>query len=129
MKKVLILAAIMLFCAASAFAGGSVDLDLTKAGTGLTLYGSASASGGAAGGAAIGRTSTGVGVAVFVDTVSGNGYALATQHMSGTKAFGTAYDSTALFVTIGDVEPGTVAFTGGALSATDTTDFTSWKTM
>ncbi|MEZ4484965.1 MAG: hypothetical protein R2864_10355 [Syntrophotaleaceae bacterium] len=40
-----------------------------------------------------------------------NGYALMTQHKSGTKAYGTSYDSTAIFQTVAtDTDPGTPAY-------------------
>ena len=77
--------------------------------------------------ALIGKASTGVGVGWNTKTT---GYALITQHKSGTKAFGSSYDSTAMFMTIAEGTPGTVI--DAAPSATDTTDFAvtaTWKVM
>lgn len=79
----------------------------------------------------IGKCSTGVAIAWYLDS-TGGGYALMTQHKSGTKAYGTSYDSTAIYISVTDVTPGNFAYNSGALSATDTTDFTStsnWKKM
>ncbi len=127
MKNICVLTALLLIFVPNCFAAGSAtgNLDFTK--TGMTVEGGATATGTTS--VAIGKTSTGVTVAW--NTATG-GYAIATQHKSGTKAYGTSYDSTSIFQTVADVEPGNVAFTSGALGATDTSDFTvakGWKAM
>lgn len=95
MKKILILNLTVLLFASAAFAGGTIDLDLTK--TGLTVYGSktdAKTAGVAQ--KQIGKCSTGVGVGIISDA---NGYALWAQHKNGIKAYGSSHDSTAIFMT------------------------------
>ncbi len=59
--------------------------------TGKSLYGAKSGTADTTS-PLIGKTSTGVAVWCFLRT-SGTGYAIVTQHMNGTKAFGTSYDS------------------------------------
>lgn len=128
MKKILTLTAILILAASSCFAAATTSaatsaLNLTD-GTGLVLHGHATAA--LATTARIGKCSTGVSVAWQASTT---GYSMMTQHKSGTKAYGSSYDSTAIYQTITDVEPGNVAAT---LSASDTTDFivdTVWKAM
>ncbi|MCP3177401.1 hypothetical protein MJO47_09845 [Desulfuromonas sp. KJ2020] len=127
MKKIFVLTAFLLLLAVSSFAAGDETYIDDFAVTGATLYGD-EADASATTRTSIGRTSTGVAIAWYCDA-GGNGYAIATQHKSGTKAYGTSYDSTAIFQTPGSVDPGNPAWTGGALSATDTTDFTSWNQM
>ena len=128
MKNIFVLAALLLTFVPNCFAAtGPVaagNLDFTD--TGLTLQGGDTATGTTS--VRIGKMSTGVSIAWFT---SAGGYAIATQHKSGTKAYGTSYDSTSIFQTKADVDPGTAAFTGGSLSATDTTDFAGadWKAM
>ncbi|BCA80214.1 hypothetical protein [Desulfuromonas sp. AOP6] len=128
MKKTFVLTAFLLLFAVSSFAAGNDTYIDDFAITGGTLYGDEAAAATAATRTSIGKTSTGVAIAWYCDA-GGNGYAIATQHKSGTKAYGTSYDSTAIFQTPGSVDPGNPAWTGGALSATDTTDFTSWNQM
>ena len=92
--------------------------------TGKELHGDATSA--TATTALIGKSSTGVGVAWMTGT---GGYALITQHKSGTKGFATSYDSTSMFQFVGEVEPGTPAL--GVPTATDTSDFAGndWKAM
>lgn len=130
MKKIIVIAAVLVFLAPNCFAAvsssASASLDLVN-NTGLSLYGDATTASSST--ALIGKTSTGVGVAW---QTSLNGYALMTQHKNGTKAYGSSYDSTAIFVTKSETTPGTAAYNSGALTATDTTDFTDangWKSM
>jgi hypothetical protein len=125
MKKILILTTVLVFAATSCFAlasGATGTMTLTTD-TGLTLHGDPTTA--TADTALIGRLSTGVGVAWITDAA---GYTLLTQHKNGTKAYGSSYDSTALFQTIADGTPGTPIL--AVPTATDTTDFDSaWKTM
>lgn len=124
MKKILILTTVLAFAATSCFAlasGATGTMTLTTD-VGLTLHGSTTGVAAAADTAQIGKNSTGVGVAWNTSTA---GYALVTQHKSGTKAFGSSYDSTAIFQYIKDASPGTVIL--AVPTATDTTDFTAAK--
>lgn len=129
MKKILILTAVLVLSATFSFAAGGTSAtgDIDFSATGQDLTGDPATA--TADTALIGRCSTGVDVGWSTDV---NGYALMTQHKSGTKAYGTSYDSTALFQTVAtDTDPGTAAYNSGALTATDTTDFagTDWKAM
>ena len=91
MKKAIFLAVCLAFVSSSAFAATTLTMSLVKANTGLTLYGDADTA--TADTALIGKTSTGVGLSMAVNAV---GYALITQHMQGTKAFASNYDSTSI---------------------------------
>ncbi|MRR54787.1 MAG: hypothetical protein EG822_09790 [Deltaproteobacteria bacterium] len=118
MKKIALFTAMIMLVASSAFAASSLTLVFTS--TGKTVYGAkASAS---ATSPVISKTSTGVGVGLLT---SATGYAVITQHKSGSKAFATTYDSTAVFTT--DATVGTVKL--GVPTAITTADFTSWTTM
>ena len=126
MKKIAIITIVLLFAASSAFAGVSITMasTLTKAATGKTVYGATTGTA-TTSDALIGKTSTGVGVGMLCNT-SGTGYSLVTQHMNGSKAYGSSYDSTSLFSK-------DVATKGTALltvpTAITTADFTSWKEL
>ena len=126
MKKILMLSAICLFAASSAFAAASLTIETGFDDAGKELVGAAESGGTTS---RIGKTSTGVGLGMLVDDTSGAGYAMVTQHKSGTKAFGSSYDSTAIYTTIADGTPGTVIL--DVPTATDTSDFdgTDWKAM
>jgi len=122
MKKIIILVAISLFSASSAFAASSITLGLTN--TGLSLWAAKTASGAVSGTNLIGKNSTGVSVGV---TTSATGYGLKTQHKNGTKAFGTTYDSTAIYtapVTKGVAESTTLTTGTDSFPAS-----ASWSTM
>jgi hypothetical protein len=133
MKKVIIINILALFVASYAFAGttgaATGTVDFTTPNTGLSLWGAATTVSvtnnvPAAGTILIGKNSTGVGTGW--DT-SGLGYMICTQHISGSKAFGTSYDSSAIYQI--DVAKG-VAVTPTA--ATDSSAFPSasgWTTM
>lgn len=125
MKKILVLTTVLAFAATNCFAlasGATGTMTLTSD-TGLELHGDPATA--TADTALIGRMSTGVGVAWITNTA---GYTLVTQHKSGTKAYGSSYDSTALYQTVSDGTPGTPIL--AVPTATDTTDFDSdWKTM
>jgi hypothetical protein len=119
MKKIIMILALSLFAAGSAFAAGTNTgtLDLTK--TGLSAYGQK----GAGADILLGKTSTGVGLGW---ATSANGYSMVTQHKSGTRAFGTSYDTTSMFFV--DKAVGTAAATP---SASDSTAFGTggWQSM
>jgi hypothetical protein len=80
---------------------------------GSNVYGNTVAA--TAGTALIGKTSTNVGLGWSTNT---GGYALETQHTSGTKAFGTASDATSIYqapvVTVGTVVAPTSWTTGAS---------------
>jgi hypothetical protein len=126
MKKIMVITAMLLLVASSAFAGTTITMasTLTKAATGKTLYG-ASTGAASASTSLIGKNSTGVGVGVFCNA-SGTGYSLITQHLNGTKAYGSSYDSTAIF----SVNVNTVGTALKAVpTAITTADFSSWKAL
>jgi hypothetical protein len=127
MKKILVLTAALVFAATNCFAiasGATGTMLLDGTDEGLELHGDPSAA--TATTALIGKMSTGVGVGWMTET---GGYTLVTQHKSGTKAYGTSYDSTSMFQTVSDGTPGTVILS--VPTATDTSDFTGsdWKSM
>jgi hypothetical protein len=124
MKKIVILAAISLFTASSAFAAGT-SLTLSLSSTGLSVTGVKTGTAGATS-PLIGKTSTGVGVGMLVDATAGAGYSLETQHKNGTKAFGSAFDSTSIYSK--DVTAGTADTTGYGTTGSDAFG-TGWTTM
>lgn len=136
MKKIMVLTVAFALAATTCFAfgGSATSGTITFESTGQSLRAGSTNSAGtvvaaSADSALISKASTGVDVAWQTDA---NGYALMTQHKSGTKAYGSSYDSTAIYqTTAADVTPGAPAYNNGALSATDTGDFsnTSWKAM
>jgi hypothetical protein len=95
LKKISIMTAVTLLMSSFAFAAGSssptLDMSLVAGSSGLSLYGAKGAA--SATSPLIGKNSTGVGVGV---TTGAQGYALITQHINGTKAFGSTFDSTAM---------------------------------
>ncbi len=119
MKKIIVLTACSILFASSAFAAASSAVNYADAGK--TLRGAAS--GVSAASHAIGKLSTKVGIAW---QATADGYAIITQHQSGTKAYGTSFDSTAIYVN--DVAKGS---TTAAPSAATSADFVTgtWKTM
>lgn len=131
MKKILVITAVLVLAASSSFAaiatGATGTMDLAGS-TGLELHGDPATAD--ADSALIGKGSTGVSVGWNTDV---NGYAIMTQHKSGTKAYGSSYDSTAIYQTVStSIDPGTEAYNSGDLTATDTTDFaddTVWKAL
>lgn len=122
MKKLIILAALSLFAATTAFADTTLTLSTTD--TGKSLWGAKTGGTAVSGTNLIGKTSTGVGVGLFA---AATGYAAVTQHKNGTKAFGSSFDSTAIY-SIPVTTVGT-AITGP--SAADSAMFLTgnWTTM
>jgi hypothetical protein len=97
------------------------------AGGGYSIYGGVNAAD-ATGASAVllGKMSKGVYFVGNVDAATpGLGYAIATKHISGSKQYGTAHDSTAIYF----LDVGTAAL--GALSAETNAAFTtnSWTAM
>ena len=90
MKKTLIVALVLASCliSANAFAVTALASGNVSATGGLELVATTPAA------ATIARMSTNVTVGA---TYSSTGYAIDTYHLSGTKAYGSAYDSTALY--------------------------------
>ena len=84
MRKIIAFASLLLVTAAPAFAASVVD----AVNGGYVLHATAPAS------SVIGKLSKGVVIGV---QYSGTGYAINTYHLQGTKFFGTAFDSTALY--------------------------------
>lgn len=124
MKKILIVTVILVLTASSSFAdiASNATGTMVFTSTGLELHGSTTGVAATKDTALIGRSSTGVSVGWKTLTT---GFALVTQHKSGTKNYGTSYDSTAIFQYIKETVPGTVVL--GVPTATDTTDFTAAK--
>ena len=85
MKKVIVLTLAMLLLASTGFAA---NLAASAANVGKTLQATAPAT------QDISKLSTGVYAGA---SYSGTGYSIATFHTNGTKAYGTAYDATALY--------------------------------
>jgi len=129
MKKIFVLTALLIFAATNCFAvasGATGTMLLDDTDDGLELHASSTGVAATEDTALIAKMSTGVAVGWNTTT---NGYALVTQHKSGTKAYGSSYDSTALYQTVADGVPGTPIL--AVPTATDTTDFvgTDWKSM
>lgn len=118
MKKTVIFIALSLCIASSAFA---VDPNMDS--TGLSYWGAKTGATAASGTNLIGKTSTGVASGLFT---ASTGYSVVTQHKSGTKAFGSSYDSTAIYST--PVTTVGTAVTGP--TSADSALFTgTWTTM
>jgi hypothetical protein len=93
MKKIILLIALVMLYATSASAVTSAaSAALTWGGS--NVYGNTVA--GTQSQVIVGKTSTNVGLGWSTST---GGYALETQHASGTKAFGTAADATSIYQT------------------------------
>jgi len=131
MKKYIILL-VLVFAASTSFAGTEVSSGATgamslSASTGMELHAGETTTAGVTAASAtsplIGKTSTGVGIAWATNV---NGYAVVTQHKSGTRGYASAYDSTSIFAST-DQTPGTAALT--SFTATDTTAFSSWREL
>jgi len=126
MKKTFILAAMLLMAASSVYAAGTLTITTSGGGfadTGKVLHGDDTTASDTT--ALIAKLSTGV--ALGMNTVP-LGYALVTQHQSGTKAYGTSYDSTSIYAS-DEVKPGEIVLPEP--TATDTTDFagTDWNKL
>lgn len=125
MKNIFIFTAFLVMVASSCFAGdiasGATGTMVFTA-TGNELHASTTGVAATKDTALIGKASTGVSIGWKTQT---DGYALVTQHKSGTKAFGSSFDSTSIFQYIKDGTPGTVIL--GVPTATDTSDFTEAK--
>ena len=91
-KKISILTAMALLVTSAAYASGTLDCTLTTAATGKSVYGAKTGTATATS-PLIGKSSTGVCVGM---ATASSGYAFLTQHINGTKAFGTTFDSTAI---------------------------------
>lgn len=122
MKKIIILAALSLFAATTAFADTTLTLSTTD--TGKSIWGAKTGGTAVSGTNLIGKTSTGVGVGIFAQSV---GYAATTQHKNGTKGFGSSFDSTAIY----SMPVATVGTAIATPSAIDSAMFLTgtWTTM
>lgn len=122
-KKISIMTALAMLVSTAAFAANiTMATTLTAAVTGKTVYGAKTGTATAAS-PLIGKTSSGCGVGIFTNST---GYSIVTQHVNGTKAFGTSYDSTSIFSH--DVTTKGTAYLAIPTAIT-TADFTSWSTM
>ena len=130
MKKIFAFTILVSFlsCGVALAAPSALGDNTVTSGDGYSIYGGVNASDAASDSAVLlGKMSKGV---YFVGNVAataplGIGYAIATKHLSGSKQYGTAHDSTAIYF----LDVGTAAL--GTLSAEDTTAFTanSWTAM
>jgi len=119
MKKLIAFTSILLLSATSAFAAGSAT-GATTAGTqeGYTLQADSPAT------TNICKTSKGVRIGW---NTSSTGYALQTYHMNGTKVFGTAYDSTAIWTQ--DVGTGHTLTNPSSSVSSEAFPAASWTSM
>ena len=94
MKKIAILTALALSTTTTAFAAGDIKMPstLTTATTGKSVW--ASKTSAVSGTGLVGKSSTGVGVGMLTQAT---GYAVVTQHLNGTKIYGTSFDSTSIY--------------------------------
>ena len=120
MKKVTILIAVLILAASSsAFAVGTALVEDTITGTdGSSIYGGVDAADAArTDGVLLGKMSKGVNFRCNFDIL---GFAAATKHLSGSKAYGTAHNSTAIrFSDVGTGAIPSLAFPdNGAFGAT-----------
>ena len=116
MKKLIILLVIALSFSTSAFAV------TTTVAAGVSTVGGETLSGTAPASLDIARASKGV---LFGWNTAATGYSINTYHTSGTKVYGTAYDSTALYFS--DVgENATLAY---PTDSSAEVAFTGWTTM
>jgi hypothetical protein len=126
MKKILIMVAFSFAICSTVFAAGlSLPSPLTTGTTGLSLFGGpASYTAGVT--PLIGKTSTGVAVGVLT---AATGYAMVTQHLNGTKEFGTSFDSTSMYQATLTGVPGVPLLVIPATA--DSTSFTAtgWSAM
>lgn len=122
MKKLVVLfVAALLLTGTSAFAA-TLAPNSSKATAGAVLDAS-----GAQGITGFMRFSKGVYGSAALDNTA---FAIATGHTSGTKYYGTGYDSTAIFVQNTTNAAGTVATTLPALTASDSaTAFSGWSKL
>jgi hypothetical protein len=122
MKKIVVLIALVTFAFnGSAFAGALASGSVTTT-DGLQIFGGSSAAV-AAGTTSVllGKCSKGV---KFGATFTTAGFAVDTKHNSGSMAYGTAHDSTAIYKTELGVD-GVLA----APSAASNTSFATWTAM
>lgn len=119
MKKLIALTGLFLFVAGNAFAAGSATGVFTSAQAGYILQATAPAT------TNIVKTSKGVMIGWYCVS-TGTGYALDTYHVNGTKEYGSAYDSTAMWFK--DVGVNYTSFTNPQSSVTATA-FSGWTAM
>ena len=120
MKKIAFLIAIMLCatCSSALAAGAALASDAVTSTDGLQIYGGVDATDAArTDGVLLGKMSKGVNFRANYDN---QGFAAATKHVSGTKAYGTAFNSTAIrFADIGTADiPSLSAADNGAFGNT-----------
>ena len=135
MKKLVVIVAFSLLVASQASAANSVTMSLASTGVqGGTLWGSKTTAGAtgqipSVGTFLIGKTSTGVGLAMLTGAV---GYSIITQHKSGNRGFGASYDSTAIYYYDRTAAQIGTPYLTGAPAASDSTLFTgdtNWTSM
>ena len=95
MKKTFILLTLLMFAASGSCFAAALNTNVSTTAPGLQVYGGVNAAD-AAGTTSVllGKMSKGVN---FRCAYSVTGYAASTKHTSGTKAYGSAFDSTAIY--------------------------------
>ena len=90
MKKIIIVSLLVIMAASSSFAGDTaISLSSTSLATSNIVANDTN-------GAAIGRLSSNDGLGWGMTT---SGYTILTQHLQGTRSYGTAHDGTAIYWT------------------------------
>jgi hypothetical protein len=117
MKKIVLLIIIALSVSTPAFATATAASGVSDV-EAQTLAGTAPAA------LDIGRSSKGV---LYAWSTSLTGYAIATYHMSGTKFYGTTYDSTKFF--FDDVGTGATLTAPTSSAAAEAFPLSSWTAM
>jgi hypothetical protein len=119
MKKITLLCLLIMFVmTSSAFAAAWVTTE------GQTLYASASSTAptDAAAATSIGKLSSNVIAGGFCDATDGAGYSISTRHTQGSQSYGSAHDSTSIWMVKSD--------SLAAMSETGTGDFFgSWTEL
>jgi hypothetical protein len=93
-KRISIFTAMALLVSSLAFAADiTMTATMASTTTGKSVYGLKGTGSATTSSPLIGKNSTGCGVGI---KTAAQGYALVTQHLNGTKAFGTSFDSTAI---------------------------------
>jgi hypothetical protein len=116
MKKIIALTSLFLFASAPAFAAGSATGAATTATAGYILQSTAPAT------TNIVKTSKGV---MIGWNTAATGYSIDTYHTNGTKQYGTAYDSTAVWFK----DVGTNATFTNPSSSVTSEAFSGWTAM
>lgn len=128
MKKILALALLFTFaaCNVSFAAGTALPTNTITTNTGSQIYGGINQADADRDDAVLlGKMSKGVHFRCAFDGTAGLGYSAATKHNSGSKAYGTAHDSTAIYFQ----DIGTAGIPSLSAASNQAFDGTAWTTM